>query len=85
MNRKTQIPIMAGACVILMLLLACGQLTPGTPVTDTSILITASPASADGSQLPQGPDGTTLPSLPTSTPVSSPTLGRDTGSFNSGM
>ena len=79
MNRKNQIRIMAGACGILMLLLACGQLTPGTPVTDTSILITASPASTDGSHLPQGPDGTTLPSLPTSTPVSSPTPGAGYG------
>jgi hypothetical protein len=65
MNRKIQTRIIASACVILMFLLACGQITPGTTITDTPTLtptpITVTPTSTHDITIPEVPDGTTPP------------------------
>jgi hypothetical protein len=62
MNKKFQTLRITGACVTLLLLLACGQITPGTTVTD---IPTPTPTIGAGALMPSD-DATEPPSLPTS-------------------
>ena len=67
MDRQIQTWTIAGACVILMFLLACGQIAPRTTIIDT-------PASTDSAYLTGDPDGTSPPPLSASTSISQPLL-----------
>ena len=77
MNGKIQMRTMAGVCIIVMFLLACGRIAPGTTGTDMPAfpptLITVTPMSTDGIHLSKVPDGAVPSPLPTSTPIPSST------------